>query len=229
MTLPDDITLLGHHPFAAFQNGVGPQGQPSSHGNTDSTVVEFTTHGKVLAQWDITGKCDGLTADPELCVLIATVNEDANSSVYTIQPTGPAGAQVQHYSYNEPPPHFGGTDAISVYHGQVLISGSAPGTTGTAAPQASYPAVYSVAFDPATLVATVTPLFDDKDSAVSANVGSGFGQVAPLALTDPTRMRSCRSTRRASLVTSWRPARATRSRSSTTPAVASPCSAWLTR
>jgi hypothetical protein len=42
LTLPDDITQLGGDLFTAFQNGVGPQGQPSTDGNTDSTVVEFT-------------------------------------------------------------------------------------------------------------------------------------------------------------------------------------------
>jgi hypothetical protein len=39
---PDDITTLGQHLFAAFQNGVGPQGQASRDGNTASTIVEFT-------------------------------------------------------------------------------------------------------------------------------------------------------------------------------------------
>lgn len=38
-------------------------------------------------------------------------------------------------------PHNGGTDAIAVYHGQLFISASAPGTAGAAAPNAAYPAV----------------------------------------------------------------------------------------
>src|SRR5580704_5013642 len=64
LSSPDDITILGDHLFTAFQNGVGPQGEASSTGNTDSTVVEFTGTGQVIRQWDINGKCDGLTADP---------------------------------------------------------------------------------------------------------------------------------------------------------------------
>jgi hypothetical protein len=40
LSSPDDITMLGHHLFVAFQNGVGPQGQPSADGNPDSTIVE---------------------------------------------------------------------------------------------------------------------------------------------------------------------------------------------
>jgi hypothetical protein len=182
---PDDITVLGHHLYTAFQNGVGPQGQPSTDGNRFSTVVEFTGGGKVIRQWDLKGKCDGLTADPGRHLLIATVNEDANSSIYTITPGAPPAAQIRHYRYNKPLPHRGGTDAISIDHGLVLVSASAPGTTGAAAPQPTYPAVYQVTFNRATRVATVSPLFFDEDPATVANVGAGQGTVVRLALTDP--------------------------------------------
>jgi hypothetical protein len=185
LALPDDITVLGHDLFTGFQNGVGPQGQPSTDGNTDSTVVEFTPSGHVVDQWDVHGKCDGLTADPGLGVVIATVNEDANSSLFTIRPNGPASTQVVHYAYNVPLPHFGGTDAISIYHHHILISASAPGTTGAAAPQPTYPAVYSASLDPATQVATVKPVFYDEANARVANVGKTQGDVVQLALTDP--------------------------------------------
>jgi hypothetical protein len=48
LTQPDDITAIGLDLFSAFQNGVGSQGDPSSDGNTDSTVVEFSLSGQVL-------------------------------------------------------------------------------------------------------------------------------------------------------------------------------------
>jgi hypothetical protein len=147
--------------------------------------VEFTPAGRVIRQWDIRGKCDGLTADPGGRLLIVTVNEDANSSIYTIKPGAPAPVQIQHYQYNEPLPHAGGTDAISIYHGRVLASASAPGTTGKPAPQPTYPAVYSVRFSRVTHVATVSPVFYDEARAAVANVGSGQGSVVRLALTDP--------------------------------------------
>jgi hypothetical protein len=186
LSSPDDITLFDHHLFTTFQNGVGPQGQPSPDGNTDSTIVEYTETGTVINQWDLVGKCDGLTADPQLGVVIATIDEDANSHIDTIAPNAPAGQQVQVYAYSDVPlPHNGGTDAISIYHGQVLVSASAPGTIGAPAPQPTYPAVYSVTFDAATHIATVTPLFYDEAPAIDANVGPGLGTVAPLALTDP--------------------------------------------
>jgi len=136
LSSPDDITVLGHHIFTAFQNGVGPQGQPSTDGNTLSTVVEFTADGHVVRQWDIKGKCDGITADTRRGELIATVNEDAHSSIYTITPAAKEG-QVQHYRYNEALPSKGGTDAISITDGRVLVSASAPGTTGKAARRAT--------------------------------------------------------------------------------------------
>jgi hypothetical protein len=185
LTFPDDLTSLGTTMFTAFQNGVGPQGQASTDGNTDSTVVEFGLGGNEIHQWDIHGKCDGLTADPALGVVIATVNEDANSSLYTISPDASSATAIQHYNYNKPLPSKGGTDAISIAGGQILISASAPGTTGKPAPQPNYPAVYRVTLDPSTHVATVAALFYDEATATVANVGSTKGKKVKLALTDP--------------------------------------------
>jgi hypothetical protein len=181
LTQPDDITMTGGHLFTGFQNGVGPQGQASTDGNRDSTIVEFAPNGTVIDQWDIRGKCDGLTADPYTGQVIATVNEDANSSLYRVEPWS---GQVTHYSYSKPLPHHGGTDAISFYNGQMLISASAPGTTGAAAPNPAYPAVYSVILDPAKHVAFFRALFYDESSATAAN-GPHFGKTVKLALTDP--------------------------------------------
>jgi hypothetical protein len=186
LTQPDDIAVLGRELFVGFQNGVGAQGEPSTDGNRDSTIVEFTTSGHIIRQWDITGKNDGLAADPQRHLIIATVNEDLKSSVYTITPRAESAGQVRHFSYNEPLPHNGGTDAISVDHGRVLISASAPGTTGAAAPQPAYPAVYSVTFNRRALVATVIPLFADEATATVASTDSAdHGRQVKLALSDP--------------------------------------------
>ena len=180
---PDDITFLQGDIFVSFQNGVGPQGQASQAGNLDSTVVEFNRSGLPIGQWDVVGKCDGLTADPLTGQVIATVNEDAHSSVYLLSP---ATASVVHYRYNQALPSKGGTDAISIYHGMVLISASAPGTTGRAAPQPNYPAVYRATFDAATGIATMHPLFFDESRATAATRASAsLGMVQRLALTDP--------------------------------------------
>ena len=181
LTKPDDITMTGGKLFVGFQNGVGPQGQASTDGNRDSTIVEFAPNGTVIGQWDVRGKCDGLTADPYNGQVIATVNEDLNSSLYSIHPWD---GQVRHYWYSQPLPHHGGTDAISFYNGQMLISASAPGTTGAAAPNAAYPAVYSVTLDQAKHVAYFRTLFYDESSATAAN-GPHAGKTVKLALTDP--------------------------------------------
>ncbi len=180
---PDDITLLGGNIFVGFQNGVGPQGQASPSGNLDSTVVEFTQSGQVLGQWDLTGKTDGVTADPESRMVVATVNEDANSSLYTIKPT--AHRPVHHFTYDQTLPHDGGTDAISVLHGQLVISASAPGTTGAPAPQPTYPAVYVVVLHKHAEVAAVRPLFYDEATARVTNAGTSASKTTTLMLTDP--------------------------------------------
>jgi hypothetical protein len=181
LTQPDDITRLGDHLFTGFQNGVGPQGQASTDGNRDSTIVEFTLSGKVVAQWDVQGKCDGLTSDPPAGTVIATVNEDAHSSLYTVDPSN---GHLVHYAYNRPLPSKGGTDAISIYHGQIFISASAPGTTGAAAPRPNYPAVYVVSLNQAKHIASVQALFYDEAKATAAD-GPKFGHTVKLGLTDP--------------------------------------------
>jgi hypothetical protein len=178
---PDDITRIGNDLFTAFQNGVGPQGQASPDGNRDSTVVEFTLSGGFVNQWDILGKCDGLTANTSAGLVVATVNEDAHSSLYTIDPFA---GQIVHYSYNRPLPHDGGTDAISFYNGLMLISASAPGTTGAAAPRPNYPAVYVVTLDQPKHLAYFRALFYDESQASAAN-GPHLGGPVKLGLTDP--------------------------------------------
>ena len=174
----DDLTALGGHLFVAFQNGVGSKGEPSPDGNTNSTLVEFTGSGHVVHQWDVKGKIDGLGNDPAIGLVIATVNEDGNSSLYTFTP---AGGPATHYRYDRPLPDNGGTDAITYYHGQILISASAPGTTGKAAPQASYPAVFAVTLHAFKQTASVSGLFSDEATAVSATTGKSV----KLGLTDP--------------------------------------------
>jgi hypothetical protein len=181
LTQPDDITRIGNDLFTTFQNGVGPQGQASTDGNRDSTIVEYTLSGVPVNQWDLVGKCDGLTADPYTGLVVATINEDAHSSMYTIDPST---NQVVHYSFYKPLPSDGGTDAISFYNGMMLVSASAPGTTGAAAPKPYYPGVYVITLHPAQGLAYFTALFYDEANATAAN-GPDLGTTVRLGLTDP--------------------------------------------
>lgn len=177
---PDDLTALGGRIFVAFQNGVGPQGQASTTRNSDSTVVEFTRAGHEVRQWDIAGHCDGLEADRALGRVIATVNEDAHSSLYLLNPSAKAPIN---YHFARPLPSKGGTDAIDIYGSKMLISASAPGTTGKPAPQPQYPAVYVATLKPRNRSVVLKPLFFDESAATIAN--RGHDTSTKLALTDP--------------------------------------------
>jgi len=178
LSAPDDITSMNQHVFVAWQNGVGPMGEPAANGNTQSTVVEYSTGGSMLRSWRLTGRVDGMTADLRHERIIATVNEDGNTSLNTIAPVAPSGSQVVHHTYSpNPPVHGGGTDAPYLYRGQIFISASNPSDT-------SQPAVYRATLSGTT--ATLTPVFFDDSSAIVANVGDpSFGKSITLALTDP--------------------------------------------
>jgi hypothetical protein len=184
---PDDITAMGGSIFVAWQNGVGPAGEPAASGNTESTVVEYSRTGREIANWNLTGRVDGMTADAARERIIATVNEDDNTSLYTIRPDAPGGSQLTHYTYSpSPPPHGGGTDAPHIYRGQLLISASSPKDT-------TQPAVYRATLSGTT--ATLWPvvcdaanpnLFCDNSWATVANTNSpAYGQRQQLMLTDP--------------------------------------------
>ena len=73
---PDDLTNIGTDIYVAFQNGVpstgGATGTPAT-----STIVKFTLQGSIEQTWPITGKIDGLTADPAHHRVIATVTKTA--------------------------------------------------------------------------------------------------------------------------------------------------------
>jgi len=174
---PDDITMLDNDLFVGFQNGVSPTGGGGLDGN--STIAEYArTGGDPIQTWSVTGKCDGLTADPANNRVIGTLNEDGNTSLFTIDPPS---TTVTTYSYSGVP-HGGGTDAISIYDGQILISASAPDTTPTAA-YPDVPAVYVAQLSGST--ASLTPLFNDNAQAALSNMGPNEGQSTTLALSDP--------------------------------------------
>ncbi|MGH9122212.1 MAG: fibronectin type III domain-containing protein, partial [Acidimicrobiales bacterium] len=175
LTNPDDIVEMGGNLFVAFQNGVGSTGGASSSGNTNSTLVELTQLGAYLGQWDVTGKIDGIGADFANQRIVATVNEDGNSSLYTITPSAPPATAVAHYTYTPSIlPSGGGTDSVAIYQGQILISASAP-TNSTA------PAVYVASLNSTTDVATLSTYFSDNSPATPLSGGSPV----TLALTDP--------------------------------------------
>ena len=178
LSQPDDIETLAGNLYVGFQNGVGSQGEAAPSGNLDSTLVEFTPAGSVVKQWDVTGKIDGMGVDSATGQVIASVNEDSKSSLYTV-----SGGTVTHYTYTPSSlPHLGGTDAVAVYNGKILISASAPGTSGKA--PASVPGVFAVTLNAGANTAAVAPFFADNAAATGVNAPHA-GQKVTLALTDP--------------------------------------------
>lgn len=131
MSNPDDITMLNGNIYVTYQNGIGPKGQASSGGATNSNIVEYDKNGHVVAQWNVAGHCDGLTADTANNRIIATVNEDGNSSMYIVTP---GNATPQHIKYSVDPATVksgalatgGGTDSIAIDNGKMFISASNP-------------------------------------------------------------------------------------------------------
>jgi hypothetical protein len=179
---PDDITYLGDDIFVGWQNGIGTKGEPGTGGATASTLVEYNRSGTVLNSWQLTGKIDGLGADNHSNQVIATVNEDGNSSIYTVRPSGHHGAAVTHYTYSPAPDSAssggvftgGGTDAVSVWRGQIIVSASNP-------TPANATAAFLVRLSRHGHIARLFPTFADNASATDAV----SGQSVTLALTDP--------------------------------------------
>jgi hypothetical protein len=178
LSQPDDIATAGGNLYVGFQNGVGSQGEVSPSGNLDSTLVEFSPAGSVVKQWDVTGKIDGMGADPATGRVFATVDEDSKSSLYVV-----SAGTVTHYTYTPSSlPHMGGTDAVAVLNGKILISASAPGTAGKA--KASAPAVFAVTLNAGAKTAAAAPFFADNATATGVDAPNA-GKKVTLALTDP--------------------------------------------
>jgi hypothetical protein len=179
-TKPDDITRLGEHIYVTFQNGVGPTGTPGPLG-PNSTVAEFDATGHRTGSFSIPGRVDGLTADPSHERLIATVNEDLNSSLWVIRP-GEDGGKVTQYTYSPSPeegnPAAGGTDSIAIKGEHIFLTHSNPGLPNSAA-------VYDASLDNDSHVAHLRGVFADNATATDAVTGKPVA----LALSDPDSSR----------------------------------------
>jgi hypothetical protein len=182
---PDDITRMAVNRFdndreliwTAFQNGINPDGTPGApSGPVQSTVAGYDPYTGALVQSIlVTGKVDGLTADPEVGALIATVNEDVHSGFDLIYP---ATGNVATYTYSPDPAvaNNGGTDSIAVSDGHIYVSHSNPNDI-------TQPTEYKVTLDRSTptLTANLTPVFYDNSTATDVPTGA----TVQLGLTDP--------------------------------------------
>jgi len=184
---PDDITKLGHELYVTYQNNAAADGSPAG---SMSTIVAFDqATGAVLNTWMLPGRCDGLTADPAHHRVLATVNEDLNSSLFVIRPGNPVAKQ---YTYSPSPAQTGsdgtngGTDSIAIApDGAIYIAHSNP-DVNLPAPNHP-PADYRVRLHGTT--AKLTPVFGVNDTAAVINPAPGGPATAPLGLTDPDSNR----------------------------------------
>ena len=78
---PDDITTLGGLFYVSYQNNAGKDGTPAG---SYSNILAFDSTGRSVANYTIPGRVDGLTADPTHHQILATANEDLNSSLFVI-------------------------------------------------------------------------------------------------------------------------------------------------
>jgi hypothetical protein len=175
LTNPDDITRLDNHIFVTYQNNANADGTPAG---AQSTVVEYASDGSVLNRWNLTGRCDGLTADPKSHQLLATLNEDANSSLDVIRPTAAPPDQIRPLAYSPDPASVsgGGTDALTILGGAIYVTASNP-SSNTA------PAMFRLSIPKHGSTAFLKPLFADNAQATQGNAGT-TGTTA-LKLTDP--------------------------------------------
>ncbi|MET8956447.1 hypothetical protein [Streptomyces sp. NPDC004533] len=186
---PDDLTRLGNVVYVAYQNNAGADGTPAG---SKSDIVGFDVKsGKVLRHWTLPGRVDGLTADPRHHRLLATVNEDLNSSLYTITVTRTSGT-VKHYHYSPSPAQTGsdgtngGTDALSVTaNGAVYVAHSNPDTSLPGVNNTA--ATYTLKLSGST--AKLTRLYGVNDTATVINPAKGAPAKAKLGLTDPDSNR----------------------------------------
>ncbi|MET4783295.1 hypothetical protein [Glaciihabitans sp. UYNi722] len=169
---PDDITRLGGSLYVTFQNGVGPLGEASPSGATASSIQQYSLDGVAGRSWSVTGKVDGLTADPSNDRLLLTANEDGNSAFLTLDPSDSAAAKRYTYQGLN---HGGGTDAIVVTGRSITVSASNPSNPAGAA-------AYRVTLEGT--VARLTPVVNDNSVAISANPAAA-GAPVQLSLTDP--------------------------------------------
>ncbi len=145
-TKPDSITSDGQNIYVGYQNTTAADGSDGG----SSTIVAYTAAGQEIRSFTVQGRCDGLRFNPVTRLLWATVNEDANSSLFTIDPN--TGATTQ-YTFSSAP-HGGGYDDLAFVNGMAFVAASNPSNLINGVNTA--PAVAKVVLNGTT--ATLTPV-----------------------------------------------------------------------
>ena len=114
---PDPIVKQGKYLYVAFQNATNPDGTGG-----DSTIVQYQNTGAVGRSVQVPGRCDGMRWNPYTNVMWLTVNEDANSALYTWDPSSGA---LAHYAFSSAK-HGGGYDDLAFSNGKAFAAASNP-------------------------------------------------------------------------------------------------------
>jgi hypothetical protein len=170
---PDSVVVSGGNVFVAFQNITAKDGSDTK----TSTIVEYTTAGKMLKSWSVGGHNDGMRMDPSTHLLWAMSNEDGSPRLFTIDP---AGGAVMEYKLQSTP-HGGGFDDIQFVNGLALIDASNP--TLDKSGQNVFPALYKVQLSGTS--AQLTPVLMGNATASTLNPPVS---TVHLNLTDPDSM-----------------------------------------
>jgi hypothetical protein len=183
-TGPDSITVDGLNVYVGYNNGAATDGSSGS-----STIAQFnpgtgTNAGSwvVTHTWIIAGHNDGLKVDPATHLVWSLQNEDANPTLFLINPNTTTPTQYTISSVNG-----GGFDDIAFVTisgvEKVFFTASNPTLTGMP-PTNTFPAVVSVTLNNSTHTASTSTVLLGNAAAFNTVTQS---QVQ-LNLTDPDSM-----------------------------------------
>lgn len=168
---PDPIVEQSGDIYVAFQNKTGPTGTGGK-----STIAQYDDRGRMLQSIRVPGRCDGMRWNPYTNLMWITVNEDANSSMFTWDPSSHA---VKHYKFSSAS-HGGGYDDLAFQNKQAFIAASNPTLNHRGINR--HPALVSVVLKGST--AEVTPALMGNGLATDITTG----KTVRLNLTDPDSM-----------------------------------------
>ncbi len=108
-TQPDSITMGDGSVWVEYGNGADSTGKLPNGGN--STIVQYDQQGTVVNTFTLPGEIDGLKYNPTTQTVWALENQDANSSLFVIDPqTGTVGPALSYAS-----PYVYGADSARGY------------------------------------------------------------------------------------------------------------------
>jgi phospholipase C len=163
-------TTSGPEIYASYANGSAKDGSAGS-----SNIVEYTLAGAVVHTYTIAGHSDGLKVDPLTHLVWSLQNEDANPTLFLIDPV----AQTQTQYTLAPTLNGGGYDDITFAGGNAYLTESNPSKNPN-----TDPAVVQVTLNNITHQAVVTTVL--LGNANATNLVTNV--TAPLNLQDPDSM-----------------------------------------